>query len=197
VRGDAPAGADRVDWRVAPLASLATLAEVAVRLPPGFPAPAELSLVPLLVGPRPAPPLDRRRSGLLLPAGREAGVVAGCAVSSGPFFVGRIVRSGWQQSLALTLRDPGLRCRVLLLGRGSASAWEIETAGSGRTASRGSRSSGPPPPAECAGALVVSAPSSEGVPEGCCSARSSSRTPASPGRRGHGCVPRRPSSTPS
>jgi hypothetical protein len=163
VRGDAPTGGDRPDWRVEPLSSLSTLAEVAIRLPPGFPAPAELSLLPVAVAARRAPPLDPRRDGILLPLGRESGVVAGCAIAAGPLFVGRVSRAGYRHALALTLRDPGLRCRVLLLRQGETIAWELESAGADGDEIA---LAGAPAPADCESALVVSAPSVDGTPEG-------------------------------
>ncbi len=163
VRGDAPRGSDRDDWRVAPLTPLAELAELAIRHPPGFPGPSEASFVPLAAEARHEALVDARRDGLLLPKGRESGVVEGCAVSAGPWWIGRVVRAGWGASIVRTVRDPGLTCPVLVISRGEIRAFALSTA---EVRGADVRLEAAPPFADCDGAVVVTAPGPEGVPEG-------------------------------
>jgi hypothetical protein len=112
VRGDAPAGADRVDWRVAPLASLATLAEVAVRLPPGFPRARRAQ-------PRAAPGRPRGR-----PRRSIGGAPASCCRpaarrASSPAAPSRRVPSSWGGS---SVRAGSSRSRSRCAIRGCAAA---------------------------------------------------------------------------
>jgi hypothetical protein len=164
VKGDGPPGADRADWRVEPLSPLATLAEVAVRLPAGFLAPAEIELAPLAVAGRGGAVLGPARDALLLLAGRESGVSAGAAVSRAGRLVGRIERAGWRVALARTLSDPGFRCRVLVLAGEELSACDLEVRAA--LADGALELAAPPPVDDWNDALVVTAAGAEGVPEG-------------------------------
>jgi hypothetical protein len=162
-RGELPPGAQRDDWRVRPTVSLETLAEVAIRFPPGLPGPAENELAPLPVVPLGATVRGRQRRGAWLEVGREFGVVAGCAVSSGPCLAGLVTRAGWRGALVRRLDDPGFRCRAFVLVDGRCLPWTVEVVGRG-----GDRLllKGAPAGANCDGALLVTAASSAGVPEG-------------------------------
>jgi hypothetical protein len=175
VRGEGAAGAERRSWRVAPLAPVESLAEVAVRLPPGFPAPSETSLLPLATSARRDVVVDDRRDALLLPVGRERGVAAGSALSRDGWLVGRVARSGWRLALARTVADPTFAVDVLLLGGGDeVAAFEGSFEGSvdGREgaavggAETIALAAAPPFDSRWDGALVVTAASADGMPEG-------------------------------
>jgi hypothetical protein len=162
-RGELPIGAQRDDWRVRPTVPLELLVEVAIRFPPGLPGPAETELAPLPVHPVGATVRDVRRRGAWLDVGRELGVVAGCAVAAGPCLAGVVLRAGWRGALVRRLDDPGFRCRALVLVDGQCLPWTVEVVGSegDRLLLRGA-----PAVPNCDGALLVTAGSSAGIPEG-------------------------------
>jgi rod shape-determining protein MreC len=162
-RGELPPGAQRDDWRVRPTVSLETLAEVAIRFPPGLPGPAENELAPLPVVPVGMAVRGRLRRGAWLEVGRELGVVDGCAVTSGPCLVGLVARSGWRSALVRRLDDPGFRCRAFVLVSGQCLPWTVEVVG--RSGDRLLLKGAPATPS-CDGALLVTAGSASGVPEG-------------------------------
>ena len=162
-RGALPPGALRDDWRVRPSFDLDELAEVAIRFPPGLPGPSELDLAPLAVRPTGAAVHDARRRGAWLGVGRELGVVPGCFVASGPYLAGVVVRAAWHGALVRRVDDPGFRCRTLVLLDGRCFPWtiEVERSDEGRLLLRGA-----PVVAGAEGALVVTAGSATGSPEG-------------------------------
>lgn len=162
-RGELPPGSQRDDWRVRPTVPLDALAEVAVRYPPGLPGPSENELTPLQVVPVAAAARGRLRRGAWLDVGREAGVVDGCAVAAGGCLAGLVVRSGWRGALVRRLDDPGFRCRCFVLVGGQCLPWTVDVVGRvrDRLLLRGA-----PAAASCQGALIVTAGSPSGVPEG-------------------------------
>ena len=169
VRGELPEGAARIEWRIEPALPPAKLAEVAVRLPPGFPAPGEVDLYPIdLPFERSGEAvafLDHDRVGQLFRLGREEGITPGCAVSDGPLFVGRVVRAGWHGSVVRGVSDPGFELRVLVLARGEVVSWPLKVRGAVEPDGTAALA-GRPPLDDFEGALVVTAPASDGVPEG-------------------------------
>ncbi|MSR45540.1 MAG: hypothetical protein EXS13_00470 [Planctomycetes bacterium] len=162
VRGELPTGAARDEWRIVPPVPVESLAEVAIRFPAGFAPPGETDIYPFTVTLAPDPLLDRRRSFCRIDRGREAGVLAGAAISNGGALIGRVERSGYGAALVRTLRDPGFRMRALLLQSGTAVAFDL--------VARGDRGGfveiAPPPCPGWEGALVVTAASPDGTPEG-------------------------------
>jgi hypothetical protein len=162
-RGELPPGSQRDDWRVRPTVPLSALAEVAVRYPPGLPGPAENELAPLEVVPAGGSVRGRVRRGAWLEVGREVGVVDGCAVASGACLAGLVARSGWRGALVRRLDDPGFRCRAFVLVGGQCLPWTVEVVGRLRDRLL---LKGAPATANCDGALIVTAGSPSGVPEG-------------------------------
>lgn len=163
VRDDGSGGGGETGLRIEPWVDLARIEEVAVRFPPGFPAPEDLAFDRLEVEVERDAVRENGRDALLLPAGSESGVRAGCALSAGTLIVGRVVRSGWNRSLARTLLDPGFELPVLVLAPDAILEWELRVAArDGERVLLGSA----PPLADWDGALVVTAADPRGCPEG-------------------------------
>lgn len=162
VRGELPEGAEREEWRVEPLVDPALLAEVAIRYPPGFPLPDSSDLYPFRSELSGAAVVDGRRAFARLCDGREAGIVPGSAVAIDGYLVGRVTRSGFGHALVRTLGDRGFRQRALALIDGTVAAFELEV-----VARDGARIEVRAPAlVDWNGALVVTAGSADGTPEG-------------------------------
>lgn len=162
VRGELPEGAERDEWRVLPLVAPELLAEVAVRFPPGFPLPSETAVYPFAMVLAANPILDPRRAFTRLGQGREVGLFAGAAVSIGGALCGRVTRSGYGHALVRTVRDPGFRVAALLVQAQQATAFELVVLGVDGTVIEVR----PPVGVPWDGALVVTAASPDGCPEG-------------------------------
>jgi hypothetical protein len=167
VRGDLPEGAERDEWRVAPLSQPELLAEVAIRFPSGFPPPTETDLYPLATELSGDPIVDPRRAFARIGDGREAGLLPGSALSCDGCYVGTVLRAGYGHALVRTLADPGVRVRALLLRGGEAVAFDLVVVAVERDAQARPRIIVLPPPCpDWDGALVVTAAQVAGTPEG-------------------------------
>ncbi len=162
VHGDLASGAALDEWRIVPITAPARLAEVAIRFPPGFPLASEPDLYPMRTTAIGHAVVEERRRVARVVDGHEVGIDAGCAVSSAGRYVGRISRSSWGAALVRAVSDPGFRLSTLLLVGGRVSAWELE---SGGTCADGLLLL-PPPIESWDGAIVVTASSPDGTPEG-------------------------------
>ncbi len=162
VRGDLPEGAEREEWRIEPLRPLERLAEVAIRFPPGLPLPSDTDLYPCASELLAHSVVDSRRAFARLCDGREQGIVPGSAVASEGYLLGRVVRAGFGHALVQTVRDPGFRQRALALVEGTVLAFELEVV----RAHGSTIEVRPPVGLAWEGALVVTAASADGTPEG-------------------------------